>query len=220
MGLAPYGTPRFADTIREHLLHLEPDGSFRLSLDYFGFLDGDCLTNERFEALFGGKPRQSEFRITSREMDLAASIQLVTQEAVLGLARHAREVTDSPNLCLAGGVALNCVANGLLWRERLFDNIWIQPAAGDAGGALGAALLGAHVLLSTPRRLPSDAPDSQRGSLLGPSFRATSALNWMSLAVTRVIADRPTRTRRVASTWRQVTWSRFAQDQWSSDPAH
>ncbi|GAA1461782.1 hypothetical protein NE857_02075 [Nocardiopsis exhalans] len=174
MGLAPYGRPRYADMIREHLLHLEADGSFRLGLEYFDFLDGERLTNERFQDLFGGPPRQPASRITGRETDLAASIQLVTQEAVLGLARHARELTGSPNLCLAGGVALNCVANGLLHRERLFDNVWIQPAAGDSGGALGAALLGAHKLLSTPRRIPVDAPDSQRGSLLGPDYSAES----------------------------------------------
>jgi carbamoyltransferase len=200
MGLAPYGTPRFADAIREHLLHLEPDGSFRLGLRYFGFLDSDRLTNERFEALFGGAPRLPESRITSREVDLAASIQLVIQEAVLGLARHARELTDSPNLCLAGGVALNCVANGMLWRERLFDNIWIQPAAGDAGGALGAALLGAHVLLSAPRRLPPGAPDSQHGSLLGPSYSShdlRAKLDELGCDY-EVVANRQARTRRVA----------------------
>jgi carbamoyltransferase len=200
MGLAPYGAPRFGDAIREHLLHLESDGSFRLGMDYFGFLDSDCLTNERFEALFGGGPRQPESRITRREIDLAASIQLVLQEAVLGLARHAREITGSANLCMAGGVALNCVANGLLWRERLFDNIWIQPAAGDAGGALGAALLGAHLLLSTPRSLPADAPDSQRGSLLGPSFSADDLrreLDALGCAYEAII-DRPARVRRVA----------------------
>jgi carbamoyltransferase len=200
MGLAPYGRPRFADTIREHLLHLEPDGSFRLGMDYFGFLDSDRLTNQRFEDLFGGRPRQPEARITSRETDLAASIQLVTQEAVLGLARHARELTGAPNLCMAGGVALNCVANGLLWREGLFEDIWIQPAAGDAGGALGAALLGAHVLLSTPRDIACDANDSQYGSLIGPSFTADglrSTLEDLGCDY-EVVADPSTRAHRVA----------------------
>ncbi|MFE2707159.1 carbamoyltransferase [Streptomyces mirabilis] len=172
MGLAPYGRPRYADTIREHLLHPQSDGSFRLGLEYFGFLDGDRLTNARFAELFGGGPRRPESRITSRETDLAASVQLVTQEAVLGLARHARELTGSKNLCMAGGVALNCVVNGQLQRAGLFENIWVQPAAGDAGGALGAALLGAHVLLDEPRRKDTEATDGQRGSLLGPSYAA------------------------------------------------
>jgi carbamoyltransferase len=200
MGLAPYGKPRFADAIREYLIHLEPDGSFRLGLDHFGFLDGDRLTNPRFEALFGGLARQPESRITRREMDMAASIQLVTQEAVLGLARQARAITGSPNLCLAGGVALNCVANGLLAREGIFERIWIQPAAGDAGGALGAALLGSHLLLSTPRRLPRDASDSQHGSLLGPRFPSDglrAELETLGCAFDAV-ADRATRARRVA----------------------
>jgi carbamoyltransferase len=200
MGLAPYGTPRFVDAIREHLIHLEPDGSFRLNLDYFGFLDGDRLTNAQFEALFGGPARQPEVRITRREMDMAASIQLVTQEAVLALARQARTVTGSPNLCLAGGVALNCVANGLLAREGIFERLWIQPAAGDAGGALGAALLGSHLLLSTPRRLPSGASDCQRGSLLGPRFPSDglrAELETLGCAFDAV-ADRTTRARRVA----------------------
>lgn len=200
MGLAPYGTPRFAGAIREHLFHLEPDGSFRLNLDYFGFLDGDRLTNPRFEALFGGPARQPEARITRREMDMAASIQLVTQDAVLALARQARTITGSRNLCLAGGVALNCVANGLLARDGIFERIWIQPAAGDAGGALGAALLGSHLLLSTPRRRPSDISDSQQASLLGPRFPSDSLraeLERLGCAFDAV-ADRATRARRIA----------------------
>ncbi len=198
MGLAPYGTPRFADVIREHLIKLEPDGSFRLGLDYFGFLDGDRLAGDRFADLFGGGPREPESRITAREMDLAASVQVVTQEAVLVLARQARELTGSANLCLAGGVALNCVANGLLRREGRFDGIWIQPAAGDAGGALGAALLGAHTLLSIPRVLQT--PDGQRGSLLGPSYPSAGLrrkLDRLGCAY-QVIEDRTERARRVA----------------------
>ncbi len=170
MGLAPYGTPRFADAIREHLIAVKPDGSFRLDLDYFGFLDGDRMTNERFHALFEGPPRRPESRITRREMDVAASIQQVTEEVMLGLARHARELTGMRDLCLAGGVALNCVANGLLQRERVFERIWIQPAAGDAGGALGAALLGSHRYFGAPRRRSAGGRDRQRGSYLGPAY--------------------------------------------------
>ena len=200
MGLAPYGTPCFAEAIREHLIHLEPDGSFRLNLDHFGFLDGDRLTNPRFEALFGGPARRPEASITRREMDMAASIQLVTQVAVLALARQARAVTGSRNLCLAGGVALNCVANGLLAREGIFERIWIQPAAGDAGGALGAALLGSHLLLSTPRHRPSNDSDAQQGSQLGPCFSSDSLrteLERLGCAFDAV-ADRPARARRIA----------------------
>jgi carbamoyltransferase len=171
MGLAPYGTPRFADRIRERLIHVKPDGSYRLDTSYFGYLDGDRMTNERFDALFDGPPRKPESRITRREMDIAASIQQVTEEVVLGLARRARELTGMRDLCLAGGVALNCVANGRLLREGIFDRIWIQPAAGDAGGALGAALLGCHRVLGVPRPvLRAGASDRQRGSYLGPAY--------------------------------------------------
>ena len=140
MGLAPYGEPRFADAIRRELIDLREDGSFRLNMGYFGYLDGLVMTNDRFAALFGGPPRAPESRIARREMDLARSIQEVTEEAVSKLARRARAVTGKRHLCLAGGVALNCVANGKLLREGVFDDLWIQPAAGDAGGALGAPL--------------------------------------------------------------------------------
>ncbi|MBK7949409.1 MAG: carbamoyltransferase [Deltaproteobacteria bacterium] len=170
MGLAPYGRPVYADLIREHLFHAKPDGSFRLDMRHFGYLDSDVVTNERFDALFGGPPRKPESRITRREMDLAASIQQVTEEAVLSLARHAREVTGSRQLCLAGGVALNCVANGRLQREKIFDRIWIQPAAGDAGGALGAALAASHMHFGVPRRVGGDGRDAMRGSYLGPAY--------------------------------------------------
>ncbi|HET9234762.1 MAG TPA: carbamoyltransferase [Candidatus Eisenbacteria bacterium] len=170
MGLAPYGVPRYADEIREKLIAVKPDGSFRLNLDYFGFLDSNVITNEKFHVLFGGSPRQPESRITRREMDLAASIQKVTEEVMLGLARHARDLTGCKDLCLAGGVALNCVANGLVLRERIFDRIWIQPAAGDAGGALGAALAASHLKLGVPRRLRADGHDTQKGSYLGPAY--------------------------------------------------
>jgi carbamoyltransferase len=170
MGLAPYGQPRYADRIREKLIYVKPDGSYRLDMDYFAYLDAGSMVSQAFCELFDGPARAPESPITRREMDLAASIQQVTEEVVLGLARHARELTGERHLCLAGGVALNCVANGLLLRERIFDGIWIQPAAGDAGGALGAALVASHRRLGVPRRLPAHGRDSQKGSYLGPSF--------------------------------------------------
>jgi len=169
MGLAPYGEPRYADRIRD-LIHVKPDGSYRLDMSYFGFLDGERMTNARFHDLFDGSPRQPESSITRREMDIAASIQQVTEEVFLGLARHARELTGCTNLCLAGGVALNCVANGVLLREKLFDDMWIQPAAGDAGGALGAALSASYEYLDVPRPAPEPHGDMQNGSYLGPEF--------------------------------------------------
>ena len=144
MGLAPYGEPKYADAIRRELLDLKPDGSFWLNLDYFNFLRGTTMTNDRFHQLFGGPPRGPEETITRRHMDVARSIQLVAEEIMLLLARHAREVTGLKNLCMAGGVALNCVANGRILKENIFERIWIQPAAGDAGGALGAALAAWH----------------------------------------------------------------------------
>ena len=166
MGLAPYGEPKYAGVIRENLLDLKPDGSFRLNLDYFNFLGGTTMTNGRFHRLFGGPPRRHEEPIEQRHMDVARSIQMVCEELVLGLARRARDVTGCDNLCLAGGVALNCVANGRLLREKMFKRLWIQPAAGDAGGALGAALAAWH---SREARTP-EADDSMRGSLLGPAY--------------------------------------------------
>ena len=169
MGLAPYGQPVFADLIRRHLIDLKEDGSFRLNTDYCGFMNGQVMTNERFHDLFGGPPRAPESRITRREMDLAASIQAVTTECMLRMARHARKETRSKNLVLAGGVALNCVANGAVQREKIFDEIWIQPAAGDAGGALGAALLVSHQYFDVPRRRNGNR-DTQQGSYLGPGF--------------------------------------------------
>jgi carbamoyltransferase len=168
MGLAPYGQGRYADAIRRELVDVREDGSFRLNMDYFGYLDGLEMTNGKFAALFGGPPRQPESPISRREMDLAKSIQDVTEEIVLKLARHARELTGKRHLCMAGGVALNCVANGVLLREGIFDRLWIQPAAGDAGGALGAPLAFWHNALGKPRTV---APrDSMRGAYLGPEF--------------------------------------------------
>lgn len=166
MGLAPFGTPRFADVIREHLVAAKPDGSFALNLASFDFCGGLRMTNRRFDALFGGPPRAPEAPIEERHLDLAASIQLVTEELMLGIVREAHRLTGQTNLVLAGGVALNCVANGRLLREGPFERIWVQPASGDAGGALGAALFAWHQLLEKPR--PARSGDTQRGSLLGP----------------------------------------------------
>ncbi len=151
MGLAPYGKPRYADLITEHLVDVADDGSFQLDMRYFDYATGLTMTTKHFHKLFGGPPRQPEAEITQREMDLAASVQKVTEDIVLKLARSIRRQTGEKNLCLAGGVALNCVANGLLARANLFDNIWVQPAAGDAGGALGAALAAWHLHLDGER---------------------------------------------------------------------
>ena len=169
MGLAPYGEPRFVQTIYDHLIDLKSDGSFWLNLEYFDFLRGLRMTNERFHRLFGGPPRKPEGPLETRYLDVARSIQAVTEEVMLRLARHAREVTGQRNLCLAGGVALNCVANGTILRQGIFDRLWIQPAAGDAGGALGAALVVwyARAGASRPER---DGADDMRGALLGPEF--------------------------------------------------
>jgi carbamoyltransferase len=168
MGLAPYGEPRYAGLIREHLIDLREDGSFRLDQSYFHYAQGLTMTSGRFHRLFGGPPRRPESRLTQKEMDLAASLQVVTEEVLLRMARHVHAATGQVNLCLAGGVALNCVANGRLLREGPFASLWIQPAAGDAGGALGAALLVEHQLLKRPRT--PQPGDSQQGSLLGPAF--------------------------------------------------
>ena len=181
MGLAPYGEPKFVHAIYEHLIDVKPDGSFWLNLDYFDFLRTFRMANGKFDALFGGPPRDPEAPVEQRHMDVARSIQVVTEEIMLKLARHAREVTGLPNLCMAGGVALNCVANGLILRERIFERLWIQPAAGDAGGALGAALAvaadvrrrkdgSASVESASSRRRLRGQSDSMHGSLLGPEF--------------------------------------------------
>ncbi len=168
MGLAPYGKPRFTDAIREHLIDLKDDGSFAMDMQFFNYCQGLTMTASRFDALFEGGPRKPESAITQREMDIAASIQAVTEEIVLRMARTAREVTGMKHLCLAGGVALNCVANGKLLRAGIFDDIWIAPASGDAGGALGAALFVHHQLLQNKRSV--GPTDSMKGSLLGPAY--------------------------------------------------
>ncbi|MCH7710627.1 MAG: carbamoyltransferase [Proteobacteria bacterium] len=169
MGLAPYGEPKYADAILDNLIDLREDGSFRLDLAYFDFCTGLRMTNERFDDLFGAPPREPESPLTQRDMDLAASIQAVTEEAVLRLTRQAARETRSRNLCLAGGVALNCVANGKVLRDGQFDDIWIQPASGDAGGALGAALCAYHLFKGQPR-VTNAGCDAMRGGYLGPSF--------------------------------------------------
>jgi len=169
MGLAPYGEPRYADLIRQKLVDIKQDGSFRLDLDYFDYCTGLTMTNARFDALFGGPPRRPEAPLTQREMDLAASVQAVTEEIVLKLARAIGRETGERNLCLAGGVALNCVANGKLQRQGWFDALWLQPAAGDAGGAIGAALVAAHLYKQEPRAAHATG-DGMQGSYLGPAY--------------------------------------------------
>lgn len=168
MGLAPYGEPTEADKIRQHLMDIKEDGSFRMDMSYFNYCQGLTMTSKKFHRLFGGPPRKPESEITQREMNLAASVQKVTEEIVLKMGGHARERTGLKNLCLAGGVALNCVANGKLLKSNIFDKIWIQPAAGDAGGALGTALFIWHQLLKNPRKIDPVLPQS--GSALGPIF--------------------------------------------------
>ncbi|MDA8836095.1 carbamoyltransferase [Candidatus Pelagibacter bacterium] len=169
MGLAPYGKPYYANLIREKLITVAEDGSFKLDMSYFDYATGLTMTNKKFDILFGGPPRTSEAELTQREMDLAASIQKVTEDIVVQLAKGIAKETGEKNLCLAGGVALNCVANGILLREKIFDNIWIQPAAGDAGGALGAALSVWYLHNHSDRKTPA-AGDLMKGSYLGPEF--------------------------------------------------
>lgn len=169
MGLAPYGIPKYAQLIYDNLIDLKPDGSFRLNLDYFNYCTGLTMTNERFDALFDGAPRMPAAPLEQRHMDLAASIQAVIEEAVLRLTRSLAEETGEANLCLAGGVALNCVANGKVLRDGKFENIWVQPAAGDSGGALGAALTIYHLYADRPRTV-ANTPDGMAGSYLGPEF--------------------------------------------------
>ncbi len=169
MGLAPYGTPKFVQTILDNLVDLKEDGTFRLDQSYFDYCTGLTMTNKRFHALFGAEPRKPSELLTSFHMDLAASVQAVTEEAVLRLARSIKAETGAKNLCLAGGVALNCVANGKVLKEGVFDRLWIQPAAGDAGGALGAALAAYHLHGGGARKVPA-LGDSMAGALLGPSY--------------------------------------------------
>ncbi|MGB2987921.1 MAG: carbamoyltransferase N-terminal domain-containing protein [Phycisphaerae bacterium] len=190
MGLAPYGEPKYVDRILEHLVDLKDDGSFRMDMSYFNYCQGLTMTNRKFDRLFGGPPRTPESPITRREMDIAASVQKVTEEIVLRMARHVHAETGMKNLCLAGGVALNCVANGRVLREGPFEDLWVQPAAGDAGGALGIAQFIWYQLLGNPRT-PTQT-DDQRGSLLGPSFtddEIQGFLDTVDAAYTRVKSD-------------------------------
>lgn len=179
MGLAPYGKPEFTNTIYENLIDVKDDGSYRLNLDYFGYQNSERTTNELFHQLFGGAPRQPESLITQKEMNLAASIQVVTESIVKKLAITALRITGENNLCLSGGVALNCVANGKLVKDMSLKNIWIQPAAGDAGGALGSALLGYHIIGKNDRKLNSIGLTQQKGSFLGPSFKKEEILAFL-----------------------------------------
>jgi carbamoyltransferase len=178
MGLAPYGEPRFVAAIQDHLLDVREDGSFHLNMDYFNYATGLTMTNERFATLFGGPPRRPESPLEQRHMDLARSIQAVTEEVVLRLARSVHRETGNEHLCLAGGVALNCVANGRIQREGPFKGVWIQPAAGDAGGALGAALAVWHQFLGKPRYI-NGALDGMKGAYLGPRYRNDDIRAWL-----------------------------------------
>jgi carbamoyltransferase len=177
MGLAPYGEPSYAGKILEHIVDLKDDGSIHLDLSYFNYCTGLTMTSEKFHRFFGGPPRRAEAPITQRDMDIAASIQKVTEEIMLRAARHVHVQTGMRNLCLAGGVALNCVGNGRILREGPFENVWIQPAAGDAGGALGVAQFIWHQLLGKPRRAQKN--DSERGALLGPSYDDRQVLSFL-----------------------------------------
>ncbi|MCB9772619.1 MAG: carbamoyltransferase [Candidatus Omnitrophica bacterium] len=169
MGLAPYGQPKYVSLIKDHLVDIKEDGSIKLNMKYFNYPAGLTMTNRHFHKLFGGPPRKPESELTQKDMDLAKSIQVVTEEIMLKMANHVHKTTSCENLCLAGGVALNCVGNGKILREGKFKNVWIQPAAGDAGGALGAALFVWYQYLDHPR-MANNLTDSQKGSLLGPSF--------------------------------------------------
>ena len=178
MGLAPYGEPRYVQQILDQLIDLKEDGSFRLDMKYFNYCQGLTMTSKAFDKLFGGPPRKSEGQLTQREMDLARSVQDVTEEVMLRIARHVKKETGEKNLCLAGGVALNCVGNGKILQAKIFDNIWIQPAAGDAGGALGAALHAWHNVLGHPRKVDG-LRDLQHGSYLGPAFSSEEVQNYL-----------------------------------------
>ncbi|MBU1766575.1 MAG: carbamoyltransferase, partial [Candidatus Omnitrophica bacterium] len=178
MGLAPYGKPKYKDLILSALMNLKEDGSFKLNMDYFNYCAGLTMTNRRFENLFGGPPRSPGSKLTQRDMDIAQSIQEVTEEVMLRMAQHVYQETGKKNLCLAGGVALNCVSNGRILRESPFENVWIQPAAGDAGGALGAALFVWYQYLEN-KRISDGKKDFQQGSYLGPKFENSYIKNYL-----------------------------------------
>ena len=169
MGLAPYGEPKYKKIIYDHLINVKEDGSFKMNMDYFNYAVGLTMTNKKFDTLFGGPPRKPESELTQKEMDIARSVQEVTEEIVLKIAKHVRKVTRKKYLCLAGGVALNCVSNGKLLRASIFDDIYIQPAAGDAGGAIGAAMIGWHQYFGKERKTDGKT-DSMNGAYLGPQY--------------------------------------------------
>jgi carbamoyltransferase len=188
MGLAPYGEPRYRGLILERLMDLKPDGTFRLNMEFFDYCTGLTMTNRRFDALFGGPPRREGEPLEQRHMDLAASVQAVTEEVVLRLTRSLAAEFGLPNLCLAGGVALNCVANGKVVRDGAFENVWVQPAAGDAGGALGAALIATHLHHGRPRETPVGKRDAMGGSYLGPAFEDAEIARRLTAAGARFTA--------------------------------
>ncbi|MDH5749715.1 MAG: carbamoyltransferase [Rhodospirillales bacterium] len=174
MGLAPYGEPLYVDMIRDNLIDIKPDGSYRLNMDYFNYCTGLTMTNDRFSDLFGAPPRNPAQPLSQRDMDLARSIQVVTEDVVLALCRGLHSETKQKNLCMAGGVALNCVANGRILREGPFENLWVQPASGDAGGAIGAALSVTHSKGAAKRRIPGDGRDAMAGAYLGPEYESST----------------------------------------------
>jgi carbamoyltransferase len=178
MGLAPYGEPKFVNTILDNLIDLKEDGSYKINLEYFDYVGGDRMTNKKFDELFGAPPRKPESKLTQREMDLARSIQEVIEIAMIKIAKHVRKTTDEKYLCLSGGVALNCVANGKLLREKIFEDIWIQPASGDAGSALGAGLIAHYHVNNSPRKNTNFAK-MQKASYLGPKFTEEEIQNYL-----------------------------------------
>ena len=178
MGLAPYGKPKYANLIKKNLIDIKSDGTFRLNMSYFNYHRGFRMTSKKFDKLFRNKPRQKETQLTQFHMDLASSIQLITEEILIKLAKNIRKETGIKNLCLAGGVALNCVANGKLKNENIFDNIWIQPASGDAGSSLGAALIAWHLYFQKPRKV--NPMDSMKGSFLGCQFSNKEIISYLS----------------------------------------
>ena len=187
MGLAPYGEPKYVKTIYDHLIDLKPDGTFRLNMDYFNYCTGLTMTGSKFDSLFGGPPRKPETNLSQREMDLARSIQEVTEEVMLRLSRTLHRETGAENLCLAGGVALNCVGNGRILREGPFKGLWIQPAAGDAGGAIGAALTAWYQYEERSREV-NGGGDRMKGSYLGPSFSNEEIERFLAHFVQRGLA--------------------------------
>ena len=196
MGLAPYGEPIYVDIIKEKLISIREDGSFHLDMSYFGYLNDLRMTNDRFGELFGGPARAPETPIGKREMDLARSIQVVTEEIMEKIARFARAITGKRNLCLAGGVALNCVSNGKLVRSKLFDEIWVQPAAGDAGGSLGAALY-AWYRVQGNKRKTDGRRDAMKGGFLGPGFTQDQVKGFLDLNELALHRDARRRAQRV-----------------------